>query len=206
LLCWVGVHCGIYRGFYNRSYLNSPPPTFSFIPSSLHLRNSFNRYLFSVYIHVYIVFALYCTLLHTFPTSSPLHWYQAPPAQAGPVPPSCSLISASLFLIWGELKTDFSFSWLSKGKARNLSVFVLMIRYFNFKYPLPIYVIITFCFVFWFFLCDRVLLCSQSWPWTCNLPVSASQVLELQVCANMPGCVIVLTNINTFIPLKIEIS
>jgi hypothetical protein len=37
LLCWVDVHCGIYKGSYNISnisYLNSPPSLlFSFIPS-----------------------------------------------------------------------------------------------------------------------------------------------------------------------------
>jgi hypothetical protein len=36
LLCWVGVHCGIYRSSYkisNIAYLNSPPLPLSFIPS-----------------------------------------------------------------------------------------------------------------------------------------------------------------------------
>jgi hypothetical protein len=36
LLCWVGVHCGIYKGSYNVSnisYLNSPPPWLPCIPS-----------------------------------------------------------------------------------------------------------------------------------------------------------------------------
>jgi hypothetical protein len=33
LLCWLGVHCGIYKGSYNVStvsYLNSPPPPLPF--------------------------------------------------------------------------------------------------------------------------------------------------------------------------------
>jgi hypothetical protein len=38
LLCWMGVHCGTYKSSYdisNISYLNSPPPSLSFIsPSS----------------------------------------------------------------------------------------------------------------------------------------------------------------------------
>jgi hypothetical protein len=37
LLCWVGIHCGIYKSSYNVSnilYLNSPLPPLSFIPSS----------------------------------------------------------------------------------------------------------------------------------------------------------------------------
>jgi hypothetical protein len=36
LLCWVGIHCSIYKGSYNvsnTSYLNSPPPLVSFIPT-----------------------------------------------------------------------------------------------------------------------------------------------------------------------------
>jgi hypothetical protein len=34
LLCWVEIHCGIYKGSYivsNISYLNSPPATASFM-------------------------------------------------------------------------------------------------------------------------------------------------------------------------------
>jgi hypothetical protein len=41
--------------------LNSPPPLFSFIPFFPHSWNSVNRYLFSIYIHVYTVFAAYST-------------------------------------------------------------------------------------------------------------------------------------------------
>jgi hypothetical protein len=50
LLCCMGVHCGLYKSSYNISnisYLNSPPPSFSFISPSLHSKNSFNRYHFS---------------------------------------------------------------------------------------------------------------------------------------------------------------
>jgi hypothetical protein len=50
LLCWVGVYYGIYKSSYNVlniSYLNSPPPPFSFIPPSVHSWNSFTRYHFS---------------------------------------------------------------------------------------------------------------------------------------------------------------
>jgi hypothetical protein len=39
LLCWVRVHCGIYKSSYtisNTSYLNSLPPLFSFITSYPH--------------------------------------------------------------------------------------------------------------------------------------------------------------------------
>jgi hypothetical protein len=37
-LCWVRIHCGIYKDFYNISnilYLNLPTPPFSFIPHYL---------------------------------------------------------------------------------------------------------------------------------------------------------------------------
>jgi hypothetical protein len=70
----VGVHCGIYKGSSNVStisYLNSPPPPFSFISFYPHLRNSFSRYLFSIYIHVYTVFAPY----------SPSYTLSTPPPQ-----------------------------------------------------------------------------------------------------------------------------
>jgi hypothetical protein len=58
----LGAHCGIYKGSYNIlniSYLNSSPPSFSFIPSSIHSWNSFSRSHFSIYIHVYTVCAPY---------------------------------------------------------------------------------------------------------------------------------------------------
>jgi hypothetical protein len=56
LLCLVGVHCGIYKSSYNLSnisYLNSLPPPLSFIPPSPCSWNSFNRYHFYIYTHVY---------------------------------------------------------------------------------------------------------------------------------------------------------
>jgi hypothetical protein len=62
LLCWVGIHCGIYKYSYNisnTSYLNSLPPSFYFISLSRHSWNSFDRYHFSVYIHAHTVLALY---------------------------------------------------------------------------------------------------------------------------------------------------
>jgi hypothetical protein len=62
LLCWVGLHCRIYKSSYNISNiscLNSPPPPFSFIHSCLASWNSFNRPHFSTYILMYTVFTLY---------------------------------------------------------------------------------------------------------------------------------------------------
>jgi hypothetical protein len=44
----VGIHCGIYKSSYNMSnisYLNSPPPLFSFILPSPH---TWNRYYFKL--------------------------------------------------------------------------------------------------------------------------------------------------------------
>jgi hypothetical protein len=78
LLCWVGVHSGIYKGSYNISHLNSSPLSFSFLHP--HLRNSFNRYLF-FHLHSYAhsVCTIF-TLSHPFLTSSPLtHCYQLSP-------------------------------------------------------------------------------------------------------------------------------
>jgi hypothetical protein len=36
LVCWVRVHCDIYKRSYNISYLNWPPLSFFFIPTSPH--------------------------------------------------------------------------------------------------------------------------------------------------------------------------
>jgi hypothetical protein len=78
LLCWVGVHCGIYKGSYNvsnRSHLNSSPPPLSFVLLSPASWNTFSRCHFWIYIHhVYTFFALYSLsyLLSLSPCSLPL--------------------------------------------------------------------------------------------------------------------------------------
>jgi hypothetical protein len=55
----------------------------------------------------------------------------------------------------------------------------------------PSCLIFLFCFVFsvllFVFLWGRVLLYSLGWPWTHNLPASASQVLILQMCTTVPS-------------------
>jgi hypothetical protein len=69
LLCWVGVHCGIYKSSYNLStisYLNlSPTPT---LP---HSWNSFNKYHFCIYIHVCTILALHSPSYPLSPPPSP---------------------------------------------------------------------------------------------------------------------------------------
>jgi hypothetical protein len=85
LLCWVWVCCGIYKMSYNVSnisYLNSPLPLLSFIPSFPQFLETFEQYLFSfTYIcaHFYTIF----TLLPPFPTTSPLPlvWTPISPGQ-----------------------------------------------------------------------------------------------------------------------------
>jgi hypothetical protein len=55
-----------------------------------HFWNSFNKYHFSIFIHVHTVFAPY-SLSHTLsPPPSPSLWYQPP--KVGPVLSSCSLV------------------------------------------------------------------------------------------------------------------
>jgi hypothetical protein len=79
LLCWVGVHCGIYKSSYsisNISYLNSSPPSFSFIPY-LIISRSFKGYHFSIYIHVYTLFAPYSP-------STPFPHLLSPPTSTNP--------------------------------------------------------------------------------------------------------------------------
>jgi hypothetical protein len=59
LLCWVGVHCSIYKGSYDVayvSYLKSPPPKLCSPSSPPHYWNSFNRCHLCIYIHVYTLF------------------------------------------------------------------------------------------------------------------------------------------------------
>jgi hypothetical protein len=91
LFFWIGLHHGIYKGSYNISnisYLNSPPPPFSFIshPPNTHTHahththththhswNSFNRYHFSIYIHV-----------HTILPYSPSYTLSPPPPHPTP--------------------------------------------------------------------------------------------------------------------------
>jgi hypothetical protein len=99
LLCWVGVHCGIYKSSYNipnTSYVNLPPPSFSFILPSPHSWNSFNSYHLSIYTHVYTVFALYSSSHTLSPPSPPSYCYQTPP----PPPPdkTCSVLLFSNFV------------------------------------------------------------------------------------------------------------
>jgi hypothetical protein len=59
LLCWVGVHCGIYKSSYNISnisYLNSPSPPFSFISPLPPFLKWFQQVSFCMYIHVHTFF------------------------------------------------------------------------------------------------------------------------------------------------------
>jgi hypothetical protein len=74
IIAVLGVHCDIYKSsnsISNMSYLNSPPPTCSFIPPPPYSWNSFSRSHFSIYIQVYTVFAPYTP-------SFTSHWYQTP--------------------------------------------------------------------------------------------------------------------------------
>jgi hypothetical protein len=97
LLCWVGVHCSIYKSSYNISnvsYLNTPPQLLSLIPPSTDSWNSFNKYHFCI-LHrcVYIICTIFTLLLLSLP-SPPSHQCQPPTfiPQAKSVSPSCSLI------------------------------------------------------------------------------------------------------------------
>jgi hypothetical protein len=87
LLCWVGVHCDIYKGSYNvstMSYLNSPLLPVVLYPPLPHSWNSFNRYpflIFHLHSYIYILCTLF-TLLSIFPTTSPPHTgANTPPGQ-----------------------------------------------------------------------------------------------------------------------------
>jgi hypothetical protein len=58
LLCWVRVHWSVYKASYNMSFLKSPSPLLFHAPST-DSWNSFNRYHFCIYIHMYTLFAPY---------------------------------------------------------------------------------------------------------------------------------------------------
>jgi hypothetical protein len=58
--------------------LTSPLPPFSFITSSPIPGIVSTGIIFSVYIQVYIVFALYSLSYTFFPPPPPSHWYQLP--------------------------------------------------------------------------------------------------------------------------------
>jgi hypothetical protein len=64
----------------NIPYLNSP---LHHTTLSSHSWNSFNRYHFSIYIHIYTVFVQYSLSRALFPLTSSSNWYQL--FQAGPV-------------------------------------------------------------------------------------------------------------------------
>jgi hypothetical protein len=107
--CAGGVHYGSYKSSYNIpnvSYLNSSPPLFSLILASPYAWNSFNRSHFSIYIHVYTVFAPYSPsyILSPHPLSS--HWYQ-PPRQDLFCPPVLQFKKNDIFVCLRQLYREF---------------------------------------------------------------------------------------------------
>jgi uncharacterized protein with PQ loop repeat len=77
--CWAGwgYIVAFTNVMYQISYLNSPLHTLLY-PHSIPV-NSFNRYHFCIYIHVYTVFA-------TYSPSYPLSWPSLPSSGAPPTP------------------------------------------------------------------------------------------------------------------------
>jgi hypothetical protein len=94
----MGVHCSIYKVSYNVSnisYLNSPFPLLSFIPTLLIPR--INWYHFCIYINVYTLFALYSS---SYPFPHYLPSIPSPSPQTEAVLASCSLIWYPLVAIF----------------------------------------------------------------------------------------------------------
>jgi hypothetical protein len=83
-LCWVGVHCGIYKTSYNVSnisHLNSPPPPFSFYPLLPPFLEYFQQVsLFHLPICVHSICTIF-TLPHPFPISSSLQLVPTTPGR-----------------------------------------------------------------------------------------------------------------------------
>jgi hypothetical protein len=95
LFCWVGVPYGIYKSFHNvsnTSYCIHPLPLLFLISYSPHFWNSFNRYHFCIYIHMYTVLVAHSP---SYPLSLPPPLPLLPTSQvpwARYVLPSCSPI------------------------------------------------------------------------------------------------------------------
>jgi hypothetical protein len=62
------------------------PPLLSYISPPLISCNSFNRYHFCIYIHVYTLFATYSPSYHFSPPPPHFHWCKMHPPKAEPVP------------------------------------------------------------------------------------------------------------------------
>jgi hypothetical protein len=104
LLCWVGVHCGIYKRSYNISnisYLNTPPPHINLLYApSPNSWNSFNRSHFP--------FSHMCTqyLHHSHPTTPFPHLLPLPLV---PIPPKQDLFNLLFSNFVKEKKMTFLF-------------------------------------------------------------------------------------------------
>jgi hypothetical protein len=73
LLCWVGVHCGLYKSLtiYQTYHSRVHPSTILF--HSSYFWNSFTTYHISTYIHVYTVFVPYSRSFNISPPPHPCH-------------------------------------------------------------------------------------------------------------------------------------
>jgi hypothetical protein len=129
LLCWVGVHCGIYKGTYNVSITHTwiHPLHHSPLSSLPHPDswNSFNRYHFCIYMHVYTFFVLYSPsyLLSLLPPTFS-HFQLVPPYTLGR---TCSSLLFSDFV---EEKRE---------KIKKINIFVcLRLRLLHREFPCDI--------------------------------------------------------------------
>jgi hypothetical protein len=81
--CGLSRRAPTYQAY--KALSSNPSTTKNFI-----MYNCFNRYHFSIYIHVHTVFAPYSPSFTISPLPLPSHLYQPP--KAGPIPPTCSPI------------------------------------------------------------------------------------------------------------------
>jgi hypothetical protein len=104
------VHHGICKCSYNISnisYWIHPLHHSALSPPSPHSWNNFNRYHFSIYIHVYIVFELYSSF-HTFSTlPPPSYWYQTPKVGHGLPSSFCKRNKNVIFVYLGSYTGSF---------------------------------------------------------------------------------------------------
>jgi hypothetical protein len=116
-----GVHCDIYESSYNVSnisYLNSPPPSFSFISPFPFLEWFQQESFLHLHTCVYIFYTIF-TLLASFPATSPLLLVPVVP-WVEPVLPSCSLI----LLKKKEKKKEMKFFVWLKVATQGVSMYI----------------------------------------------------------------------------------
>jgi hypothetical protein len=115
---------------------------------------------FDIYFFIFIIYLLICSSIIV--RSNGIHFGGKQTSVYKLTSLGMSSVSLRTLLNFSELQKVLGFFWLVG------CLFGWLVSCFG--------------WIFW----DKVSLCSQGWPSTCNLPASASQMLRLQVWDTMP--------------------